>query len=478
MWRLREGQPCVTWYLARPPMAQVAPLSAPPSDDRASARQPSPWPLAGSAEYDVVPKKWRDQLASRLESELHQHVVKPWFPRCIDRDGGGFLCDFDARWRADGPQNRMLEFQARQTRTAARLGTAYPSESSWPEVALHGIAYLRDVMNDKQYGGWFWMLDSSGAPLADQTKHAHSTAYVLAAAVDVFRLTGAADARDMALAAFDWLERSVHDAEHGGYMGWTGRDGRPISDRSKSGEPLGHTAGLKDSNVHSDLLDAFTILDEVLPQPLVHERLAEVYRILTTSFATPAGSMHYLTYPDLTPVPGIERFGYPLQTAFRLPPAAMAIGIPVEAALSTARQLVNHATAHGWDDARGGLIEAGPGAAPYVLSGTSLRVTIRPWWVQTEALKSYLLLALTDPASEYRELFARELEVVDREYLDRRLGGWLAVARSDMHGLGRRLGRGIRKGDIWKDASHETDFYLSSTRMLRGIHPSGSLESA
>ena len=425
-----------------------------------------------------MPKKWRDGLADRLESDLRQHVIKPWFPLCIDHERGGFLCDFDARWRADGPQNRMLEFQARQTRTAARLGTAYPSEPTWSEIALHGLAYLRDVMSDKEYGGWYWMLDSSGTPLADRTKHAHSTAYVLAAAIDVFRLTGHADAREMALAAFDWLEKSVHDAELGGYLGWTGREGLPISDRSKSGEPLGHTAGLKDSNVHSDLLEAFTMLYEVLPRPLVRERLAEVYQILTTCFSTSAGAMHYLTYPDLTPVPGIERFGYPLQTAFRLPPAAMVIGIPVDEAVAAARRLVDHATAQAWDSERGGVIEAGPGAAPYVLSGTSLRVTLRPWWVQTEALKSYLLLGLADPSSEYRDLFVRELEVVDREFIERRFGGWLTVARADMRGLGKRLGRGIRKGDIWKDASHETDFYLSSIRMLRGIHPTGSLESA
>jgi cellobiose epimerase len=371
----------------------------------------------------------------------------------------------------------MLEFQARQTRTAARLGTAYPSDSSWPEIALHGLRYLRDVMSDREFGGWFWKVDSAGVPVADQTKHAHGTAYLLTACVDVFRLTGDEEARAMALAAFDWLEASAHDEQYGGYFGWTGRDGRPVRDESTTGEPLGHGAGLKDSNVHSDLLDAFTLLFAIHPSALVRDRLEEVYRIVVTRFGTPLGAMHYLTYPDLTPVPSVERFGYPLQTAFRLPSAAAIIDVAAEDALASSRRLVDHATSHAWDPERGGLIEAGPGAAPYVLSGTSLRVQLRPWWVQTEALKSYLLLGLHDPSAAYLERFSELLDVVDSEFLDHRLGGWLPAARADMRGLGRRFGRGIRKGDVWKDAAHEADMYLSSIRMLRGIHPQGALEA-
>jgi hypothetical protein len=97
--------------------------------------------------------------------------------------------------------------------------------------------------------------------------------------------------------------------------------------------------------------------------------------------------------------------------------------------------------------------------------------------VQTEALKSILLVGLiSQPSGEYLSAFERGLDFVNAELVDERFDGWLPVARSDL-GKGARLGRGITKGDIWKDASHEADLYISAIRMLRGISPTGELSA-
>jgi mannobiose 2-epimerase len=370
----------------------------------------------------------------------------------------------------------MLEFQARQTRTAARLGLCYPDDDRWPEIALHGLAYLRDSMWDREFGGWYWMLDGTGVPVADSTKHAHSTAYVITAGVDTYRLTGDTTALALAAEAFEWLEAHLHDHAKGGYFGWATREGVPILDQ-RDGEPLGHAPGLKDANVHSDLLEAFTVLQEVAPSAAVGNRLAEVYDVLVGRFANRYGSVHYLLYPDLTPVPGVELYGYPFQTAFRLPSAAHVLGTDVTMAKAVARRLVDHATQRSWDAARGGFIEGGPAAPPDVVGGTSLLITRRPWWVQTEALKALLLVGLTsDPTAGYIASFERGLNFVNAELVDGLFSGWLPVARSDL-GQGARLGRGVRKGDVWKDASHEADLYMNAIRMLRGIPPLGILQA-
>jgi mannobiose 2-epimerase len=332
-------------------------------------------------------------------------------------------------------------------------------------------------MADGEQGGWYWMVDSAGNPLSEASKHAHGTAYVLDAGVEVYRLTGEPDALDVARGAFEWLEATVHDSTAGGYFGWTTRAGRQITDPEAAAhserpgrDPLGHSADLKDANVHSDVLEALTLLFEVWSEPIVRERLAEVYALLTERFATPRGSMFYLVYPDFTPVPGVERYGYPFQTASRLPAAAEIIGISRMTALSATRALVDHATARAWDEVRGGMIEAGPATEPYELSGVSLRVSLRHGWVQIEALKAHLLLGMHDgPASGYIAQYERELEFVEREFLDRKFGGWYPTARSDIPGRRSLLGRVISKGNIWKDASHEADFYLTSIRMLRGL---------
>ena len=83
--------------------------------------------------------EWRLNQAAALRAGLTRNVIEPWFPRSVDQVDGGFLSSFDHRWRPLGRQDRLLEFQARQTRTAARLGIALPADGSWPGLVEHGL---------------------------------------------------------------------------------------------------------------------------------------------------------------------------------------------------------------------------------------------------------------------------------------------------------------------------------------------------
>lgn len=376
----------------------------------------------------------------------------------------------------------MLEFQARQTRTAARLGIALPDDRGWRDVVDHGLRYLSEVMRDPTDGGWFGLVDRSGRPLLAATKHAHGTAYLISCAVEAHVLSGDQAPLDIAREAFEWLDATLHDTAHGGYHGWATRDGRvirgeadlPAELAARNCEPLGHGIGLKDANVHSDLLEAFTLLLGVWPDERLKARLAETYDIVTTRFTTSGGAVHYLVGPDLTPVPGLERYGYPFQTGFRLDAAARLAGRPVAEAQNMARTMLDHGIEWAWDEKRGGFVEAGPAAEPRSLAGARLTLHNRPWWVQTEAAKLLLLVALAEPSlGSHHALFEHLVTVMETEFVDRRRGGWEMTARSDWPLSMRLPGRGMPKGDVWKDASHEADMYLATIRMLRGL-PTGA----
>jgi mannobiose 2-epimerase len=416
---------------------------------------------------------------------LTRNVVMPWFPRSIDRRNGGFLSGFDHRWRPIGAQDRLLEFQARQTRTAARLGTALPSDGSWTEVARHGMRYLDRVMRDTAEGGWFALVTRDGQPMLGGTKHAHGIAYLISAGVETHRLTG--DELPLAIArdAFEWLESAVHDGEHGGYFGWATRAGKvihgpadlPHEVAGRHEDHLGHGIGLKDANVHSDLLMALTLLAGAWPDPRVMQRLGEVYDIVVGRFATSGGAVHYLVEADLTPLPGIERYGYPLQTGHRLAAAAEALGRSVDDAKALARKMLDHALEWGWDARRGGFVEGGPAAEPRSLAGAPLHISNRPWWVQTEGAELLLQVALDEPSpGRYHALFERLMRVIDTDFVDRRNGGWEITARSDVPLRMRLPGRAMPKSSMWKDASHETGMYLAAIRMLRGLEPTAPID--
>ena len=75
-----------------------------------------------------------------IRRALDRHVLDAWFPACLDHENGGFLCDFDARWRPDGAQVKMLEFQARQTRVAALGCRLHPGDPAWRRGVRAGLA--------------------------------------------------------------------------------------------------------------------------------------------------------------------------------------------------------------------------------------------------------------------------------------------------------------------------------------------------
>jgi mannobiose 2-epimerase len=342
------------------------------------------------------------------------------------------------------------------------------------------VRYLDGVMRDGTHGGWFALTTRSGQPALGGTKHAHGTAYLIGTGVEAYRLTK--DDLGLAIAheAFAWLEATLHDPEHGGYHGWATREGKvirgtpdlPTDLAGRDQDHLGHGIGLKDANVHSDMLEALTLLAEISPEPLVMDRLAEVYDIVTGHFVTPAGAVHYLLHADLTPVPGLERYGYPLQSGHRLFAAARLLGRDQDEVKAMATRMLDHVIGFGWDAQRGGFVEAGPAAEPLTLAGTRLRVRKRPWWVQTEGIKLLLRLCLDENAPvRYLALFDSLMAVLGREFVDHRRGGWEMSARAEWPRRQRLPGRGLPKSDLWKDASHEADMHLVAIRSLRGLEP-------
>ena len=175
----------------------------------------------------------RSKLVREFRDALDD-LLDAWFPRVIDREHGGFLCDFDHRWKPTGPHRKMLEFQARQTRLAAVAAEFLPERADLRAAAEHGFSYLRDVMWDSEFGGFYRLLDRAGSPLEDRSKHGHGTAYALSACAALHRLTGSADSLDLAVRGFDWMERHAHDDQNGGYFGYYRRDGSLILDKADS----------------------------------------------------------------------------------------------------------------------------------------------------------------------------------------------------------------------------------------------------
>jgi cellobiose epimerase len=420
----------------------------------------------------------RAPTVKEFESTLERHVLDVWFPRSLDLEYGGFLCDFDHAWRPCGPHEKLLEFQARQTWLAAEASQVYPRDERLLQAARLGFCYLRDVMWDKTFGGWFHRLDRFGNPLEAHTKHAHGAACAIAACTAVYEATGETGALNLGREGFEWLERCARDNQHGGYFGFLRRDGTIIRDKSESPlltetDSINTPIGYKDADVHSDLLETLIYLYKVWPSPKVEERLSEVVTMLCQRMASPSGALHYFCHADWTPLPHLVRFGVELQTAFRLLGACGLVG-DFQEIRETARRLVEHTLRYAWDPKAGGVFFAGPGANPIRIGAQRLVVHAKSWWVQSEALKTLLALSQIDQDNaNYIEHFQAQWSYIKRYLIDSRYGGFYQAGLDALRPWHRRLGLRFapaylkHKGSDWKDGSHEGRAMIHCISALR-----------
>jgi len=432
------------------------------------------------------PREYLTPTPHACESLLRRQVLDSWFPRSLDLEAGGFRCDFDRAWVDCGPHEKLLEFQARQTLLVAEASQHYPAEAGLRQAAAHGFEYLRAQMWDKEYGGWFHRLDRRGRPLEACTKHAHGTAYTIQACVAVYEATGEPAALELARSGFEWLETCAHDPVNGGYYGFLQRDGAIISDRSQcpwgaDSDTIGTPIGYKDLNVQSDLLEAFVFLYRATRDPKVGSRLAELVEIACDKTHGPGGNLQYFWAPDWTAVPHLPRVGNACQTAFRLLMARELVGGRRKLEV-VACKLTDELLRNSRDRRRGGFLYITPGTDRCPTDREGEPDHLKAWWVQFEALKSLLAVSRSngDNAS-YRREFEAQWSYVLNHVIDWRYGGTYAVPLDRLPGALSRLepavapARFTRKGNAWKDGSHEGRALMECLLLLGSeVAPAGS----
>lgn len=404
-------------------------------------------------------------LGGALQREL-ERCVEAWFPRCIDREHDGFLCDFDRRWEPNGPQHKMLEFQARQTRAAAQAYLHDPRLAVCREAAEHGFHFLKSVMWDGELGGWYQLVDRDGQVLEQGVKHGHGHSYAVQACIEHHRMTGRAESLELARRAFDWLDRHAHDAAYGGYFPYLRRDGTPITrpgdDPRGSGEVdvIGYPLGQRDENTPLDLLEALADLYAVDPRSGLRERLRELLSINLERVIVEPAVVGRSFHRDWTPVEGRVKIviGHSLQAVSIVIKAAHALGEPDAAvrARRAARRMLDNCMRYAWDRQQGGFY-----TMAVLRDG---RVTAKRagkgWWEQAEGLRALLWHGVNDPRGRrYRVHWLQLWRYITERLIDDEHGGWLMAGRD----TGKR---NMAKGSRWKDCSHEVRALIDCQQLL------------
>lgn len=404
--------------------------------------------------------------ASEFEAVLQHHVIDVWFPRSIDREYGGFLCDFDYRWKPCGRNEKLLEFHARHSWFAAEASQVYPEDERLREAVEQGFAFLRGALWDEASGGWFSRLDRAGKPI-DERKRTHGFAYAILACTAISRATGDQAALHLARESFEWIYRHARDDQYGGYFSNLRRDGTLMIHG-----PI-NLVGCKDISVHSGLVEALIHLHGIWPDERVSNQLAEIVDILCNRLILPAGAHHQYYLADWTPVPHLTWFGQHLYIAFRLLCAARLLG-GKEKIFVAARALIDHAIRYGLDSQRGGFYFAGPGLEPLDFYGQNLMVQKKVSWVQMGALKALLAFhGIAPDEKDYLQWFKAQWRYIQDWLLDAAYGGFYTASLEALPWWQRRWRSlapafATRKGSDWKDSSHDGLALLYCISCLQG----------
>ena len=404
-----------------------------------------------------------DPLRDEVEQSLRKGILEVWFPRALDRDHGGFLCDFDYQWKPSGAQPKTIVFQSRLTWLASQAAMRYPDDPRYREAAAHGFKFLRDRLWDKQEGGgWYWHLDRAGSVDAEWkgVKHAYGIAFGIYACAAYYRATFDPQALQLAKDAFAWLERHGHDESVGGYQEYFGRDGDPIFDVSsnplnRDRDAIGTHVGLKSMNTHIHLLEALSALYAVWSDEAVKKRLDEVLRLVCDKIVAPGGGMHQFFNAAWKPIPDLDSFGHDIETAYLLLEGAQSLGNDAGRIPAVAKALIDHALDYGWDDANGGFFEAGGTFGP-------VHDKRKSWWVQAEGLNTLLVMSRLHPRDprNYRKLFERQWAYMKKNVIDAEHGEWYPNAL-DAGGNAK-----ANKASEWKAGYHGGRALLNVTDWL------------
>jgi len=287
------------------------------------------------------------------------------------------------------------------------------------------------------------------------------------------------EALDLAKKTFYWLEEHAHDSIYGGYFDVMDDKGSWLLDQEKNTGEFDNflRKNWKDQNSSIHLLESFTALYEVWPDPLLRRRLEELLVLIRDTITTDKGylSLHLerdwkpVSFRDSSEIYRKENFyldhvsfGHDVETAFLLLEASHRLGIKNDTLTERkAKLMVDHALEWGWDEEKGGFFDGGY----YWKDGSRTIINkAKVWWAEAEALNSLLLMAELHPNDErYLHLFKKQWKYIDTYLIDHTNGGWYGEGLDTDPEASKKA-----KAQIWKVNYHNIRSLINVIQMLKG----------
>jgi len=399
---------------------------------------------------------------TQVDSVL-QVLLNTWYPAVKDTIHGGYYSTFTYEWQLAKNQPKTLLNHSRTLWTLSKAYAYYPKKENYKNLATHGYQYLITHLYDSIRGGFH-----SNYPINDNTlyKSVYENAFAIYALSEYAKINEASEVRQYLTKTFEWFEEKARDPIHKGYFHFVFNEGNRhdyISEKFLNESGWGN-ADWKNQNTSIHILEAFTNMYDVMPSPLLKERLEEIFLLVRDKMVRKEGHLALFFKSDWTPISHQDSskafilankrfdhisFGHDIETAFLLLESAKVLyGKYDEITLQVAQKLTEQSLLHGMAQNNYGMYYEGYRFSK--IKEVEIINDQKAWWVQAEAWHTCMLMHHLFPDNELYINAGNDIwQYIIEQLLDKQHGGWYS------NGLDTRpQSKTQNKAHPWKNAYH------------------------
>ncbi len=385
----------------------------------------------------------------RIEGDLLRNILPFWISKVVNGNGHAFFGSLTNDLAVDRTAERGSLLTSRILWTYSAAFSAY-RDPAYLAMADHAYRDLMLHFHDRENGGFYWSVSADGAILRDR-KQVYGQAFAVYALSEYYDASGRPESLDQAFATYRLIEKHAH-APHGGYLEAFGRAWEPIEDMRLSCVDLNEP---KSQNTPLHIMEAYTRLMLVLPEPPLRIALSNLVKIMLERIVDPVtGHLGLFFAEDWRLRCEWFSYGHDIEAAWLLTWAA---DVMKDQALASrirplAVKIADVTLAEGVDT-DGGVYNRG--------SPAGLLDTNKEWWPQAEAVVGFLNAYELSGQERFLEAAYRSWDFIEARLIDRRNGEWFRGVTREGHMLDNEL-----KVSFWKCPYHNGRTGLEAVRRL------------
>lgn len=322
-----------------------------------------------------------NQLKQEVQQVLTTNILPYWMNKMTDKENGGFY------GRITGQETFVPEFEKGAILNARILWTfscAYRllHQPEYLETASRAKREIIARFYDKEFGGVYWSIDSSGHPL-DTKKQIYAIGFAIYGLSEYHRATGDSEALEYAIRLFHDIEAHSFDHEKNGYCEALTREWTEMDDMRLSTKDANER---KTMNTHLHILEAYTNLFRIWKDEQLKQQLHNLIRLFIDEILnTDTKHLQLFFDDDWQNRSNIVSYGHDIEASWLIHEAALVLDDNSLLA-ETRLYVIDIAEA-----ATEGFLPGG-GMIYELHQNTSSIDADRHWWVQAETIVGYMNL--------------------------------------------------------------------------------------